>query len=64
MRVSLANENSSRCLAGCVVIGKRTELFAVKDWLGHKDIKSTMEYVRFGSKQRGSVAEKVYSEDA
>jgi hypothetical protein len=24
-------------LAGCVVVGKGTELFAVKDWLGHKE---------------------------
>jgi hypothetical protein len=45
------------------LIGKGTELFAVKDWLGHKDIKSTRE-VRFRSKQRDSVAASVYGDEA
>jgi type 1 fimbriae regulatory protein FimB len=48
---------------GTHLIGKGTELFAVKDWLGHKDIKSTMVYVRFRSKQRDSVAEQVYGDE-
>ncbi len=47
---------------GTHLIGRGAELFAVKDWLGHKDIKSTMEYVRFRSKQRDKVAQAIYAD--
>jgi site-specific recombinase XerC len=47
---------------GTHLIGSGAELFAVKDWLGHKDIKSTMEYVRFRSKQRDKVANEIYDQ--
>lgn len=49
---------------GTHLIGKGAELFAVKDWLGHKDIKSTMEYVRFRSKQRDRIASEIYTRPA
>jgi len=48
---------------GTHLVGRGAELFAIKDWLGHRDIKSTMEYVRFRSKQRDKVANEIYGQD-
>jgi len=47
---------------GTHLVGRGAELFAIKDWLGHRDIKSTMEYVRFRSKQRDKVANEIYGQ--
>ncbi len=47
---------------GAHLIGQGAELFAVKDWLGHKDTKLTMEYVRYRSKQRDKVANEIYDQ--
>jgi site-specific recombinase XerC len=38
----------------------KVDLLSVKDWLGHKDIKSTMVYLTYRSKQRDRVAAEVY----
>jgi site-specific recombinase XerD len=49
-------------LIGTHLIGSGAELFAVKDWLGQKDIKSTMEYVRFRTKRSGKVTNEIYAQ--
>lgn len=47
---------------GTHLIGKHLEVMAVKDWLGHKSINSTLVYAQFRSKQRDDAASKVYSD--
>ena len=42
------------------LIGKHLEVMAVKDWLGHKSINSTMKYAQFRNKQRDDAAARVY----
>jgi integrase len=49
---------------GTHLVGRGVELFAIKDWMGHRDIQSTMEYVRFRSKQRDKVANEIYDHAA
>ncbi len=44
---------------GTHLVGK-VDLLSVKDWLGHKDIKSTMVYLTFRSRERDKVAAQVY----
>jgi integrase len=38
----------------------KVDLLAVKDWLGHKDVKSTMVYLTFRSRERDKTAAQVY----
>ena len=40
----------------------RMDVMAVKDWLGHKDIRSTLVYAKFRSRERDRAAEAIYAE--
>jgi type 1 fimbriae regulatory protein FimB len=42
------------------LIGRHSEIFAVKDWLGHKSINSTLEYAQFRNAQRTAEAQRIY----
>jgi integrase/recombinase XerD len=44
------------------LIGKHSELFAVKDWLGHKSFNSTLRYAKFRNKQREDEAKRIYAD--
>lgn len=46
---------------GTHLLGK-LGVMEVKDWLGHRDIKSTMVYSQFRSQQRDAAAARVYDE--
>ena len=48
---------------GTHLIGK-LDVKAVQDWLGHKDIKSTMVYTQFRSKDRDAASRRIYDEAA
>lgn len=48
---------------GTHLIAKGAELFAVKDWLGHRDIRSTLVYAQFRNAQRDQAAAKIYERD-
>jgi len=45
------------------LIGKHSEVFAVKDWLGHKSINSTLEYAKFRNEQRSAEARRIYQNE-
>ena len=45
---------------GTHLIAKGAGLYAVKDWLGHKDIRSTLVYAQFRNAERDAAAQKVY----
>ncbi len=45
------------------LVGK-LDVVAVQDWLGHADVKSSMKYLVFRSKERDLAAQKVYGEVA
>jgi len=47
---------------GTHLIGKGADLYAVKDWLGHADIHSTMVYAQFRNAQRDAAAQKIYEQ--
>ncbi len=47
---------------GTHLIAKGASLYAVKDWLGHKDIKSTMIYAQIRNAERDAAAQKVYEQ--
>lgn len=38
-------------------------VFAVKDWLGHKSIQSTLEYAKFRNEQRSAEARRIYQSE-
>lgn len=48
---------------GTHLIGK-LDVKAVQDWLGHKDIKSTMVYTQFRSKDRDAASRRIYTDAA
>lgn len=47
---------------GTHLIGKGAGLYEVKDWLGHKDIRSTMVYAQFRNRERDAAAERIYGQ--
>ena len=47
---------------GTHLIGKGADVYAVKDWLGHKDIRSTLVYAQFRNAQRDAAAQKIYEQ--
>jgi site-specific recombinase XerD len=48
---------------GTHLIAKGADLYAVKDWLGHKNIKSTLVYAQFRNAQRDAAAQRIYEQD-
>jgi site-specific recombinase XerD len=48
---------------GTHLIAKGAGIYEVKDWLGHKDIRSTLVYAQFRNAQRDAAAQKVYEQD-
>jgi site-specific recombinase XerD len=42
------------------LLAKGADVIVVKDWLGHRDIRSTMEYAQIRNAQRDAAAAKVY----
>jgi len=48
---------------GTHLIAKGVELYAVKDWMGHKSISSTLVYAQFRNKQRDECAQRVYDQE-
>jgi type 1 fimbriae regulatory protein FimB len=47
---------------GTHLIAKGADLYAVKDWLGHKDIRSTLVYSQFRNAQRDAAAQRIYEQ--
>jgi len=47
---------------GTHLIAKGAGLYDVKDWLGHRDIKSTMVYAQMRNAERDSAARKIYEQ--
>lgn len=47
---------------GTHLLAKGADLMAVKDWLGHADIKSTLVYAQIRNAQRDAAARKVYEQ--
>jgi integrase len=47
---------------GTHLIAKGLDVLEVRDWLGHKDVRSTMKYLEYRSKQRDDAARKVYDQ--
>jgi integrase/recombinase XerD len=47
---------------GTHLIAKGADLYAVKDWLGHADIKSTLVYAQFRNAQRDAAAQQIYAQ--
>ena len=48
---------------GTHLVGKGADLYAVKDWLGHKAFSSTLVYAQFRSQQRDAAARMIYQQD-
>jgi len=57
--VSLRHCHALKHSIGTHLVAK-VDLLAVKDWLGHKDVKSTMVYLTFRSRERDKTAAQVY----
>jgi site-specific recombinase XerD len=47
---------------GTHLIAKGAGIYEVKDWLGHKDIRSTLVYAQFRNAERDAAAQKVYEQ--
>jgi site-specific recombinase XerD len=47
---------------GTHLIAKGASLYEVKDWLGHRDIRSTMVYAQMRNAERDAAARKVYEQ--
>ena len=45
------------------LVGRHSEIFAIKDWLGHKSINSTLEYAKFRNEQRTAEARRIYGQE-
>jgi type 1 fimbriae regulatory protein FimB len=45
------------------LLGKHSEIMAVKDWLGHKSINSTLEYAKFRNAARTAEAQRIYQNE-
>jgi site-specific recombinase XerD len=58
----LRHMHSLKHALGTHLIGKGADLYAVKDWLGHKDIRSTMVYAQFRNAQRDAAAQRIYEQ--
>ena len=58
----LRHMHSLKHALGTHLIGKGADVYAVKDWLGHKDIRSTLVYAQFRNAQRDAAAQKIYEQ--
>jgi integrase len=47
---------------GTHLIGKGAGIYDVKDWLGHRDIRSTMVYAQMRNAERDAAARKIYEQ--
>ena len=47
---------------GTHLIAKGADLYAVKDWLGHKAISSTLIYAQYRNAQRDAAAQRIYEQ--
>ena len=62
-RRQLRHPHALKHAIGTHLIGKLS-VMAVRDWLGHKDIKSTMVYTQFRSLDRDKASRQIYDEAA
>ncbi len=62
-RRQLRHPHALKHSIGTHLIGK-LPVMAVRDWLGHKDIKSTMVYTQFRSLDRDKASRQIYDEAA
>ncbi len=58
----LRHMHSLKHALGTHLIAKGADLYAVKDWLGHKDIRSTLVYAQFRNAQRDAAAQAIYEQ--
>jgi len=58
----LRHEHMFKHAQGTHLIAKGADLYAVKDWLGHKDIRSTLVYAQFRNQQRDAAAQRIYEQ--
>lgn len=58
----LRHAHSLKHSLGTHLIAKGASLYDVKDWLGHRDIRSTMVYAQMRNAERDSAARKVYEQ--
>jgi len=42
------------------LVSKDVDVLAIKDWVGHRDIRSTLVYTQIRNAQRNAAAQKVY----
>jgi site-specific recombinase XerD len=60
--VHLRHMHALKHALGTHLVGKGADLYAVKDWLGHKAFSSTLVYAQFRSQQRDAAARKIYEQ--
>jgi integrase len=58
----LRHPHSLKHSLGTHLIAKGASLYDVKDWLGHRDIRSTMVYAQMRNAERDAAARKVYEQ--
>ncbi len=58
----LRHAHSLKHSLGTHLIAKGASLYDVKDWLGHRDIRSTMVYAQMRNAERDAAARKVYEQ--
>jgi integrase len=58
----LRHPHSLKHSLGTHLIGKGIGIYDVKDWLGHRDIRSTMVYAQMRNAERDAAARKVYEQ--
>jgi integrase len=58
----LRHAHSLKHSLGTHLIAKAASLYDVKDWMGHRDIRSTMVYAQMRNAERDAAARKVYEQ--
>jgi integrase len=58
----LRHVHSLKHSLGTHLVAKGTSLYDIKDWLGHKDIRSTLVYAQMRNAERDAAARKVYEQ--
>jgi type 1 fimbriae regulatory protein FimB len=61
--IHLRHMHALKHSCGTHLIAKGLDVLDVKDWLGHKDIRSTMKYLEYRNKQRDEAARKIYGQE-
>jgi site-specific recombinase XerD len=60
--VHLRHMHALKHALGTHLIAKGADVYSVKDWLGHQDIRSRLVYAQFRNKQRDKAAQMIYEQ--